>query len=380
MKKLNWGLIGGGEGSQIGPVHRIAANVDGQFTLCAGALDIDAVKGCEFADKLFIESSRAYGNWQQMLEAEKNHDDKLDLVTIATPNSTHYEIAKAFLEADFNVLIEKPMTMTVEEAQEIHQLTTEKNAICAVNYGYSGYPLVRQMRAMVTGGELGKIRLIKAEFAHGFHADANKADNPRVRWRYDPSLAGPSAAFADIGIHALHLACFVTNQNIKSISADFASLVGERQLEDDAMLNIRMSGGTLCRLWASAVAIGRMHGLTIQVFGELGGLSWAQEHPNQLYFTPIAGNTQIIERASEELHLEAQHASKTAIGHAEGMLIAFANIYSDLAENIRAKQEERPPKTEATHFPTSADGLLSIKAIQVAKKSADTQSVWIDLK
>ncbi len=379
MKKLNWGLIGGGEGSQIGPAHRIAANIDGQFTLCAGALDIDEVKGREFAEKLFIEPTRAYGNWQQMLENEKEQNEKLDLVTIATPNSTHYEISKAFLAAGFNILIEKPMTMNVDEAEEIHQLATEKNAICAVNYGYSGYPLVRQMRAMVTSGELGNIRLIKAEFAHGFHADANKADNPRVRWRYDPALAGPSAAFADTGIHALHMACFITNQKVQSISADFASLVNKRELEDDAMLNIRMNEGTLCRLWASAVAIGRMHGLTIQVFGENGGLKWTQEQPNQLYYTPLKGNTQIVERASDELHLDAQRASRTAIGHTEGMLIAFANIYCDLAENIRARLENRTPKIEATHFPTTSDGLHSIKAIQAAKSSANSGSTWVDL-
>ena len=379
MKKLNWGLIGGGEGSQIGPAHRIAANIDGQFTLCAGALDIDETKAREFAEQLSIVPSRAYGNWQKMLTAEESHSDPLDLITVATPNSTHYEIAKAFLQAGFNVLIEKPMTMNVEEAEEIDQLATKKNAICAVNYGYSGYPLVREMRAMVSDGQLGNIRLIKTEFAHGFHADADKTENPRIRWRYDPSFAGPSAAFADTGIHALHLACFITNQNATSISADFASLVDGRDLEDDAMLNIRMNGGTLCRLWASAVAIGRMHGLTIQVFGELGGLNWTQEQPNQLYYTSLTGNTQIIERASDSLHLDAQRASRVTIGHTEGMLVAFANIYNDLAENIRARKENRQPKLEATLYPTTADGLHSIRAIQAAKDSAVAGSKWIDI-
>ena len=175
MSKLRWGMIGGGQGSQIGPAHRISAALDGHFHLTAGALDIDPARGKAFAAELGIAEDRAHANWQEMLEAERARPDRLDLVTVATPNATHYEISRSFLEAGFHVLCEKPLTMTAEEAEHIVAVSRETGRICAVNYGYSGYPLVRQMKAMIAGGELGKIRLIKAEFAHGFHADAAEA-------------------------------------------------------------------------------------------------------------------------------------------------------------------------------------------------------------
>ena len=214
--------------------------------------------------------------------------------------------------------------------------------ICAVNYGYSGYSLVRHMRAMVARGDLGRVRLVVAEFAHGHHADAADADNPRVRWRYDPAQAGVSAQFADCGIHALHLASFVVGQEVATLSADFASCVEGRQLEDDAMVDFRMDGGTIGRLWTSSIAIGRQHGLTLQVFGERGGLRWAQEQPNQLYWTPVGRRTEILERGEAGLSPEADRASRVTIGHAEGMPLAFANIYADLAEAIAAARDGRP--------------------------------------
>lgn len=379
MSKLLWGMIGGGQGSQIGPAHRISAGLDGHYRLAAGALDIDPERGKSFAMELGVAEDRAYANWQDMLAGEKTREDRLDLVTIATPNATHYEISRAFLEAGFDVLCEKPLTMTADEAEHIVAITRETGRICAVNYGYSGYPLVRQMRAMVANGDLGKIRLMKAEFAHGFHADAADADNPRVRWRYDPVQAGTSAVFADAGIHAFHMACFVANQTPAEISADFASLVGDRELEDDAMINIRMNEGALCRLWTSAVAVGRMHGLTLQVFGEKGGLSWQQQHPDQLHWTPLNGRTQILERGDASLSEQAVRASRIAIGHAEGLPVAFANIYHDLADVLKAKKEGSTPDPLALDYPKAEDGLWSMKAIEAAASSAKARGAWLKL-
>ncbi len=380
MKKLNWGMIGGGEGSQIGPAHRISAGLDGFFTFTAGALDADPAKGRDFARRLGVAPDRAYANWLDMLAGERDRADRVDLVTVATPNSTHYEITKAFLEAGINVLCEKPMTVSVAEAEDIVATAERTGTICAVNYGYSGYALVRHMRAMVERGDLGKIRLIKAEFAHGFHADAADADNPRVRWRYDPRQAGISAQFADCGIHALHMASYVSCQEATELTADFASCLSSRALEDDAMLSIRMDGGALVRLWTSSVAIGRMHGLNIQVFGEKGGLRWAQEWPNQLYWTPLNGRTEILERGGPGLSPEADRASRVAIGHAEGMPLAFANIYADLAEVITAKQENRAATPLATHYPKAVDGLRSIAAIAAAVSSASNGGKWTDAR
>jgi predicted dehydrogenase len=380
MKKLNWGMVGGGEGSQIGPTHRISAAVDGLFSFAAGALDIDPDRGRSFALSLGLAPDRAYGDWRTMLARERIRPDRIDLVTVATPNATHYEIAKAFLEAGVAVLCEKPMTMTVAEAEDLTATVKRNGAVLAVNYGYSGYALVRHMRAMVARGDLGRIRLIKAEFAHGFHADETDADNPRVRWRYDPAQAGPSAQFADCGIHALHMASYVSGQQPRELSADFVSCIPSRTLEDDAMVSFRMDGGAILRLWTSSVAIGRMHGLNIQVFGEKGGLRWAQEWPNQLFWTPLNGRTQSLERGGPDLSPEADRASRVAVGHAEGMPLAFANIYADLAQVIRMRKEGRAPNPIACQYPTAEDGLRSVAAIAAAVDSAKKGGQWLDAR
>ena len=380
MKKLNWGMIGGGQGSQIGPAHRLGAAVVGAFDFAAGALDHRADEGRAYARSLGIAEDRAYGNWQEMLAGEQGRDDRIDLVTVATPNATHFEITKAFLEAGFHVLCEKPMTMTVEEGEDIVRVAQNAGRICAVNYGYTGYPLVRHMRAMVARGDLGKVRLIVAEFAHGHHADAADADNPRVRWRYDPAQAGVSAQFADCGIHALNMASFVASDEVECLSADFASTIESRVLEDDAMVNFRMSGGAVGRLWTSSVAVGRMHGLTLQVFGEQGGLRWVQEQPNQLVWTPTSGRNEIIERGEGNLSPEADRANRVTIGHPEGMPLAFSNIYADLAEAISAAKEGRSPDPAANLFPKAEDGLRSMAAVHAAVASAKANGQWVDAR
>ena len=372
MKRLNWGMIGGGEGSQIGPAHRMGAQADGNFVLAAGALDHDAERGKEYAQRLGVAEDRAYGNWKEMLEGEKNRDDRVDLVTVATPNSTHFEITKSFLEAGFNVLCEKPMTMTVEESEEIVKIAEATGKICAVNYCYSAYPMVREMRNMVANGDIGKVRLIVTCFSHGHHGDATDADNPRVRWRYDPAMAGVSGQFADCGIHAMHMASFVAGDEVRTLSADFASTIASRELEDDAMVNFRMEGGTVGRLWTSSVAIGRQHGFDIQVFGETGGMKWFSEQPNQVMYTPVGGRTQIMEKGEGGLSDEASRLSRVAIAHPEGFPMAVANIYVDLAAAIRGE-----PHGE---YPKAVDGLRSMAAVHQAVASANEDGAWVDAR
>lgn len=380
MSKLKWGMIGGGEGSQIGPAHRLGSGVDGLFEFVAGALDHRPEAGRAYGQQLGLSADRSYGDWREMLEGEKAREDRIDLVTVATPNATHFEITKAFLEADFDVLCEKPMTMTVEEGEEIVKISQTTGNICAVNYGYSGYSLVRHMRAMVARGDLGAVRLVNAEFAHGHHADAADADNPRVRWRYDPAQIGVSAQFADCGIHALHMASFVTGQEVEKLSADIVSCIPSRALEDDAMVNFRMDGGTVGRLWTSSVAIGRQHGLGIQVFGEKGGLRWSQEQPNQLYWMPLNGRLQVIERGEADLSPEADRTTRVTIGHAEGMPLAFANIYKDLAEAISAKKQSRAIDAAADLYPRAEDGLRSMAAVVAVAESGNADGRWTDAR
>ncbi len=380
MNKLKWGMIGGGEGSQIGPAHRLGAGLDGLFEFTAGALDHRPEAGRSYGQQLGLDADRAYGDWREMLDGESARKDRIDLVTVATPNATHFEITKAYLEAGFHVLCEKPMTMSVDEGEQIVRTAQEQQRICAVNYGYSGYSLVRHMRAMVARGDLGKIRLVNAEFAHGHHADAADADNPRVRWRYDPAQAGVSAQFADCGIHALHMASFVTGQEVTRLSADIVSCIASRELEDDAMVNFRMDGGTVGRLWTSSIAIGRQHGLSIQVFGEKGGMRWSQEQPNQLYWMPLNERLQIIERGEANLSPEADRATRVTIGHAEGMPLAFANIYKDLAEAIRANKEGRATDAAADLYPRATDGLRSMAAVVAVAKSGAADGEWVDAR
>ncbi len=380
MALLNWGMIGGGEGSQIGPVHRISATMDGRLALKAGALDAEPSKGRDFAMRLGIAGDRAYGDWKEMLAGEKDRKERIDLVTVATPNSTHYAITKAFLEAGIHVLCEKPMTVTVDEAEDIAATAKRTGAICAVNYGYTGYSLVRHMRAMVERGDLGKVRLIVVEFSHGFHADASDAENPRMRWRYDPAQAGISGQFADCGIHALHMASFVSGQNARELSADFVSAISSRELEDDAMVNVRMDGGATVRLWTSSVAVGSFHGFNIRIFGENGGLRWAQQWPDQLQWTPLNSRSETIERGSSGLSHDAERATRIATGHSEGMLVAFANIYADLADVIEARRRGTAPGLQALHFPTALDGLRSIAAIKASVESAKAGGAWTDAR
>ena len=372
MKKLKWGMIGGGEGSQIGPAHRLGALADGHFEFSAGALDHRPNEGRDYAKRLGIAADRSYGDWTEMLAGEKGRDDRVDLVTVATPNATHFEITKAFLEAGFNVLCEKPMTMTVEEGEEIVRVASAKGKICAVNYCYSAYPMVRQARAMVRAGEMGKIRLVVTNFSHGHHGDGANADSPRVRWRYDPAMAGVSGQFADCGIHALHMAGFICDDTVEKLSADFASTISSRVLEDDAMVNFRMAGGTVGRLWTSSVAIGRQHGFDIQVFGETGGLRWASEQPNQLIYTPVNGRTQIIEKGEAGLHADAQRLSRVSIAHPEGFPLAVANIYCDLADSIRGQTRDA--------LPNAVDGLRSMAAVHAAVASAKADGAWTDAR
>lgn len=380
MAILNWGLIGGGEGSQIGPAHRLGARVDGEFAFVAGALDHRAAEGRAYGQRLGLAADRAYGSWQEMLEGERGRADRVDLVTVATPNVSHFAITKAYLQAGFHVLCEKPMTMTVEEAEEIVRIAETTGRICAVNYGYTGYALVRHMRAMVARGDIGRVRVVHAEFAHGHHADAGDAENPRVRWRYDPAQAGISAQFADCGIHALHMASFVTGQEVERLSADCVSAIPSRVLEDDAMVNFRMNGGAVGRLWTSSIAIGRQHGLALQVFGETGGLRWSQEQPNQLYYMPLKGRLQVIERGEGNLSPEADRASRVTVGHAEGMPLAFANIYKDMAEAIHARNEGRAMDPAADLYPRAEDGLRSMAAVFAVAQSGKAEGAWVDAR
>jgi predicted dehydrogenase len=269
--------------------------------------------------------------------------------------------------------------MTLDEGRALVDVAARSGRRLAVNYGYSGYPMVRHMRAMVAGGELGAVRVVVAEFAGGFMADAADADNPRVRWRFDPAQAGFSAVTMDCGIHAIHLACYVTGQRVTRVSSDFASMIAGRQLEDDSSTAFRMDGGAVGRMWASGLAIGRTHGLALQVFGERGGVRWSQEQPNQVFWTPLNEPTRVLERGAVGLSPEAQRANRITVGHPEGMVFAFANLYRDLADIVAAAQAGTDPDPLALSLPTAEDGLHTLSVIAACATSAAAGGAWTDL-
>ena len=379
MQRLNWGLIGGGEGSQIGFVHRAGAEIDRLFELRAGAFDVNPDKSVEFGNLLGLDPTRVQGTWRDLLLSEKDRPDRLDLVTVATPNTTHFEISKAFLESGFNVFCEKPLTTTLDEARRLEVLANERGLICAVNFGYSGYPMVRHMRSLVSQGVLGAIRLVKAEFAAGFLADSSFDDNPRVRWRFDPEQAGVSLVMADMGCHAMHLVTFVTGQKVRSLSADLATGVEGRGLEDDALVAFRTTEGAIGRLWVSGLATGRTHGLTLQIFGEQGGLSWEQEQPEQLKFTPMGKASRILERGMDGISKEAAAANRITVGHPEGMVLAFANLYRDIASEIRARRT-RSRSADPVLFPDVSDGRHMVEVVCAAVESSRNAGAWQSLE
>lgn len=378
-KTIRWGLVGGGEGSQIGFPHRAGANLDGRMQLIAGAFDFDPARGREFGRTLGVSADRSYGDWKEMLASERGRADGVQLVTVATPNSTHFEISQAFLEAGIDVFCEKPLTMTVEEGQKLAALSKATGRLCAVNFGYTGYPMVREMRARVERGDLGRVRVVKTEFAGGFFGDASTADDPRVRWRFDPKLAGVAAVTTDVGTHAFHMACYVTGQTVTSLSADFAHGVAGRQLEDDALYAFRMSDGAIGRAWCSGLAIGRTHGFEVSLYGEKGGLRWCQEQPNQLQWTPLNEPSQTLERGASYLSEAAQRAGRIAIGHPEGFVSAMGNLYRDLADIIEARQLGTEPSPLAMTVPIADAGLHIVEVVHAAARSAAERGRWIDL-
>jgi predicted dehydrogenase len=376
---LRLGMVGGGEGAYIGNIHRISARLDGAFQLVAGAFDIDAARGRRFAETQGIESSRAYDDFKAMIAGEQARLDKIDVVAICTPNHTHFPIAKAFLEAGFDVICEKPLTTTLEDAEALEKVVADTGRFMGVTYTYSGYPMVHQARAMIEAGELGKIRVVQAEYPLEWMATAIETEgNAQAAWRTDPKKSGRGGSIGDIGTHAYHLAGFVTGLKVEALSADVAKFVEGRVLDDNAHVMIRYEGGARGLLWSSQVALGNSNGVRLRAFGEKGGLAWFQEQPNELVFSPLFGRTQTIKRGADDLSEAAKVRTRTPPGHPEGYLEAFANLYSGFAEAIRARREGREPTAIGRNIPTVHDGLKGVAFVDAVIDSSEASTpVWL---
>ncbi|MBM1222427.1 Gfo/Idh/MocA family oxidoreductase [Ponticoccus sp. SC2-23] len=372
-------MIGGGQGAYIGNIHRIAARLDGQWDLVAGAFDVDPQRGRDFAIGEGLDPARAYGSYQDLIAGEAGRDDKVDAVAICTPNFTHYPIAKALIDAGFDVICEKPLTATLEDAIALEKLARERGSFVGVTYTYSGYPMVHEARVRVANGELGKIRTIQVEYPLEWMATAIESEgNAQAAWRTDPTKNGRGGSIGDIGTHAYHLAGFVTGLTVEALTADLATFVPGRALDDNAHVMIRYEGGARGLLWSSQVALGNSNGVRLRVFGSEGSLQWFQEQPNELIFQPLGGRVQTIKRGTDEVSEDAKVRSRTPPGHPEGYLEAFANLYAGFAEVIRARRAGRDPGSIGQNVPLAYDGLKGVAFVEAVVDSAESDlPVWL---
>jgi len=381
-RRLRLGMVGGGEGAYIGGIHRLASRLDNRFELVAGAFDVDAARGHRFAAANFISPDRSYADFNAMVAGESARVNKIDVVAICTPNHTHYPIAKAFIDAGFDVICEKPMTTTIEDAIALHELAEKSGRFVGVTYTYSGYPMVHEARRMVAAGKIGDVRVIQVEYPLEWMATAiEKAGNQQAAWRTDPKKNGRGGSIGDIGTHAYHLAGFVTGLRLNSLSADLATFVEGRQLDDNAHVMLRYEGGARGLLWSSQVAIGNSNGIRLRVFGSLGSLTWFQEQPNEIQFTELFGAPVTIKRGRDDLGPETKARTRTPPGHPEGYIEAFANLYAGFAEAIISRKEGRTADSSGTGLPTSWDGLKGVAFVDAVVDSHESgTSVWTNPK
>src|SRR2546426_4723593 len=379
-RRLRLGMVGGGPGAFIGSVHRLAARMDDHFELVAAALTSDPERSRAAALDLHIPPERAYGSFAEMAAAEAKRPDRIDAVSIVTPNHVHFGPAKAFLEAGIHVICDKPLTTTVEDALALEQIVRRSGLIFGVTHNYTGYPVVRQAREMIAAGELGRIRVVQVEYAQDWLTTAVEATGQKQAvWRTDPARSGPAGSLGDIGTHAYNIACFVTGLRCDQVAAyDFIFVPG-RRLDDNAQVLLPFEGGARGTLWSSLVATGNENNLRLRVYGEKAGLEWGQENPNYLRFTPYGKPPVTISRAGAGATASAKHARRIPSGHPEGYLEAFAQLYADLAEQIRARLAGREPMASSLLVPGVEDGVAGVRFIDGVLKSSGQNSAWVSL-
>ncbi len=374
---LRYAMVGGGTDAFIGGVHRLAAALDGRAVLTAGALSSTPQRSLDSAKTLGLDPDRSYESYQQLIEREtaRPETERVDFVSIVTPNHLHHPVAKACLEAGLHVVCDKPFTMTSAEATELRNLAAQRNLVCAVTYNYTGYPLVREMRSLIESGDMGPIRKVYAEYHQGWLATPlENTGMKQASWRADPERAGIAGALGDIGTHAENLVSFVTGLEIESLCADLTSFVPGRALDDDASVLLRFKGGAKGTLTCSQVCVGEENGLTLRVYGETGALIWRQENPNVLQQTFLDGDRRLITRGGDRSP-SATSATRLPPGHPEGFIEAFANIYRGVCDAIEAKRAGRADAHNLT--PTAVDGERGVRFVERCVQSARKGASWV---
>jgi predicted dehydrogenase len=379
-RRLRLGLVGGGRGSFIGGAHRIAARFDDRFEIVAAALSADPEMAAASARDLHLDPGRAYADYRELARAEAARPDGAEVIAVAVPNHLHHPVAKACLEAGLDVICDKPLATTSAEAEDLLATAELTGCFLGVTYNYSGYPLVREARALIANGTLGAIRSVQVEFVLGWLSRLEEADPgaKQAAWRTDPERAGPSFVTADLGTHCLHLAEYVTGLKLARLAADLATVVPGRRLEDDAELLLRFENGARGVLWASMVAAGETVGFRLRVYGEHGHIAWDQAYPNDLRLA-TAGGVRLLTRGGPGLSPAANRATRMVAGLPEGYYEAFAVLYADYAELIAAHRAGRPPDPLALTAPTGADGLRGCRFVEAALASHAAGGGWVDL-
>jgi len=381
---IRLGMVGGGQGAFIGAVHRIAARLDGQFVLVAGALSSDPARAHTSAAELGIAQDRAYADFREMAATEAARADGIEAVAIVTPNHMHFPAAKAFLESGIHVICDKPLTSTLADAKELAGIAETSGRVFVLTHNYTGYPMVRHARELVHAGALGDIRVVNVEYAQDWLTEkAEATGSKQAEWRTDPAKSGAGGATGDIGTHAYNLARFVTGLELDSLSADLAAFVPGRRLDDNAhvLLRFRQRGDTPPAkglLWASQVAPGNENALGLRVFGTKGGLEWHQERPNHLWFTPFGQEKRLISRNGAGAGPAAARVSRVPAGHPEGYLEGFANIYAEAARAIRAARTGSKPPQDVV-FPGARDGVEGVAFVEACVESSRRDGAWTKL-
>lgn len=376
--KIRLGMVGGGQGAFIGAVHRIAARIDGEYELVAGALSSNPERSLASALELGIDPSRSYATFAAMAKAEAKRPDGIEAVAIVTPNHVHFAAAKAFLEAGIHVICDKPVTSTLSDAKKLAAIAKASGKLFVLTHNYTGYPMVRQAREMVAKGMLGKIRLVHAEYPQDWLTEAiENTGQKQAAWRTDPKQSGAGGATGDIGTHAYNLGCFVSGLELDSLAADLDAFVPGRVLDDNAHIMLRYKGGAKGMIWCSQVAPGHENGLKIRVYGTEGGLEWVQADPNYLWFTPFGEPKQLLTRGGAGAMASANRVTRIPGGHPEGYLEGFANIYTEAAKAIRAVRKKNGKIPKDVIFPTVDDGVAGVAFVEACVKSSKKNGAWV---
>ncbi|MCM2462402.1 Gfo/Idh/MocA family oxidoreductase [Pseudomonas sp. CG7] len=378
-RPIRWAMVGGGEHSQIGYIHRSAALRDRNFELVAAALDIDPTRGQVFGQQLGIDPERCYPDYLSLFELEAQRPDGIEAVSIATPNGTHYAITRAALEAGLHVVCEKPLCFTLEQAETLRSLAHVKGRIVGLTYGYAGHQLIEQARAMIAAQELGEIRMVHMQFAHGFHSAPVEARNQATQWRVDPRQAGPSYVLGDVGTHPLYLSkVMLPDLKIKRLMCSRQSFVASRApLEDNAYTLMEYEGGAMGMVWSSAVNAGSMHGQKIRVIGARASLEWWDERPNQLSVEIQGQPAQILERGMGYLHADALQDDRIGGGHPEGLFEAWSNLYRRFALAMDAANRGESETLAALRYPDIDAGVEGVRWVERCVESADNDAAWV---